>query len=625
MPERGAAWSHRPWRVAIVGAGPLGTSVALRLAARVAGSGGRPVDLHVIEPHQPGAGLVWRVDQPPELLMNSPAGSARLLSASAPGGPAVPALADWLRDRSHPGGSDPACPGFATRAGVGEYLAGVFRRLSDDAPGLRVVVHRGRACRVHDVRSPQGSQRLEIENGPPLVVDAVVLTQGHLPVGPSPPEQVLAAQAERGGWCYLPPGPADVSQLSRLRPGSPVAVRGFGLTAVDLVALLTQGRAGRFVDRGGDRLRYLPSGAEPVLHIGSRTGLPYRAKPPIGGPAIEPDPADLLTDAAVRGRVPGSVDLRAELWPLIRRSVMIAYYRQVQSLGRWSPAVPLADLAAHLRPDTGAGAERLIRRAVPDHRFRFPADWWGAPAGRGRPVDIAATVRRDLAQPGRPDFPARLAARAAFIHATGTVAALDARGVFTDESVARDALGWFDSLSSSLTSGPPRGRLRQLLALLDAGVVRFVGSGMYAEPVGGGILVGGAALRSPVVVDALVDARLPAPDLCRTRDPLVRTLLREGGGSEVVVGAGTPHARHTGALAVDSTFHLLDRTDRPHPRRWAAGPSVRIAGADRRGRSTGPVGMADPADIIARGVLAGAVRDGDDVFASATGRAWGRV
>ena len=41
---------------------------------------------------------------------------------------------------------------------------------------------------------------------------------------------------------------------------------------------LTEGRGGRFVDDGDGTLRYEPSGDEPVLHVGSRRGVPYRSK-----------------------------------------------------------------------------------------------------------------------------------------------------------------------------------------------------------------------------------------------------------------------------------------------------------------------------------------------------------
>jgi hypothetical protein len=61
-----------------------------------------------------------------------------------------------------------------------------------------------------------------------------------------------------------------------VRPGENVLVRGFGLAFIDLMLLLTEGRGGRFEEQPGGGLRYQPSGAEPVLHVGSRRGCRTR-------------------------------------------------------------------------------------------------------------------------------------------------------------------------------------------------------------------------------------------------------------------------------------------------------------------------------------------------------------
>src|SRR4051794_2078838 len=61
------------YRVAIVGAGPRGTSVLERLLAnqrlRADGTG---LQIHLIDPYPPGSGHVWRQDQSRLFLMNTP-------------------------------------------------------------------------------------------------------------------------------------------------------------------------------------------------------------------------------------------------------------------------------------------------------------------------------------------------------------------------------------------------------------------------------------------------------------------------------------------------------------------------------------------------------------------------
>src|SRR5690606_8633404 len=58
--------------VAIVGAGPRGTSVMERLLARHTQEGAdRPLHIHLIDPFPPGAGHVWRTEQSRLYLMNT--------------------------------------------------------------------------------------------------------------------------------------------------------------------------------------------------------------------------------------------------------------------------------------------------------------------------------------------------------------------------------------------------------------------------------------------------------------------------------------------------------------------------------------------------------------------------
>ncbi|GAA3911885.1 hypothetical protein GCM10023084_74900 [Streptomyces lacrimifluminis] len=60
----------------------------------------------------------------------------------------------------------------------------------------------------------------------------------------------MAACAQASGLVHLPPDFTADSDLSALRPGKPVLVRGFGLAFVDLMVLLTEGRGGSCEDDG---------------------------------------------------------------------------------------------------------------------------------------------------------------------------------------------------------------------------------------------------------------------------------------------------------------------------------------------------------------------------------------
>ena len=86
---------------------------------------------------------------------------------------------------------------------------------------------------------------------------------------------------------------------------------------IDLMVLLTEGRGGRFVERGDGALRYLPSGFEPHLVAGSRRGVPYHAKLTYRLQGARPQLPRFLDNAAVASLLAtgASVDFRADVGP----------------------------------------------------------------------------------------------------------------------------------------------------------------------------------------------------------------------------------------------------------------------------------------------------------------------
>jgi hypothetical protein len=140
---------------------------------------------------------------------------------------------------------------------------------------------------------------------------------------------------------------------------------------------------------------------------------------------------------------------------------------------------------------------------------------------------------------------------------------------------------WWHGFFSSLASGPPGPRLRQMLALSRAGVLRFVGADMTVTAEDGVFRASSPTVPGHVVeARALVEARLPEPTVRRARDPLLRELHADG-------AAESPD----GLLRVDrADGRVLDGDGRPHPRRFALGPftDARTPGAFTRPRTGGP-------------------------------------
>lgn len=619
----------------MIGAGPRGLSVLERICAN-AGQAARPVVVHLVDPYPPGPGAVWRTDQPPELLMNTVASQVTLFtddSVPCPG-PSVPgpSLYEWARTLE-PG----AYPGrvlaearrlgpdtYPTRAFHGHYLEWVFRHLLRTAPP-RITVHTHRATAVALDDTPDGRQTVALADGDRLTgMDAVVLALGHGELIPAPEECELRSFAEpHTRLAYVgPANPAD-ADLSGIRPGTPVALRGLGLTFFDQLALLTEGRGGTF-KQGAAALVYIPSGNEPVLYAGSRRGVPYHARGENEKGALGRHRPRFLTPEVIAGLRRRPVGFRADIWPLIDREVRTVYYEA------WIRAAQGLRVAEEFVRSCFAG--RHSESALLD-RYGIPADerWdWRRieqPYGDRHFTDRAdfrhwllAYLRQDVAA-------ARLG------NVTGPLkAALDAlrdlrnevrlvvdHGGVSGDSYRSELDGWYTPLNAFTSIGPPAFRIEQLIALIEAEVLHVVGPGMRVEPSAreGGFLVDAERVsEAPVLVNALVEARLPDIDLRRSANPLLRGLLAEGRCVPY-----RPGGHETGGMAVTGGApRLVDASGRPHPRRFAFGvptEGVRWVTAVGIRPGVGSVTLED-SDAIARAVLHLPEAEGPPVTATLT-------
>ncbi|WP_350269725.1 FAD/NAD(P)-binding protein [Brevibacterium sp. CBA3109] len=378
--------------VAIIGAGPRGLSVLERLVAlsaeRFLGADTPPtIVVHLIDPYPPGAGIVWRTDQPETLLMNTtiaeqtifPDSSCSFASLDAPRVSSDdtadrfgPDMAQWYRDE---GGTAPVDATFPSRTLYGRYLRDAYARIRDTAPDfVKIVEHPTTVESVVDLPpvEPLGHtstdpetvppQLVRCEDGTAVIASAVVLAVGHIPSAQTEERARLAAFAQRTGGRYLPQGLPAEAPVAEVAPGNRVIVRGMGLNYFDLQTLFTHERGGRFdpdPDIAGE-LRYVRSGEEPRLLLGSRRGVPYRSKPICPAHPRSPWPLRYFTreNIALLAGLDDLDDLDSDrkagarfndqLWPLILADLRLAYYSTL----------------SRIRPEAFAGDPGQLREAI---------------------------------------------------------------------------------------------------------------------------------------------------------------------------------------------------------------------------------------------------------------------
>ncbi|MFC9498147.1 FAD/NAD(P)-binding protein [Streptomyces sp. NPDC056982] len=568
----------------IVGAGPRGTGVLERIAANAPEYAGLELDIHLVDPFPPGGGRVWRQAQSPLLWMNSQSQDVTMFTDDTVelDGPVLPgpALHEW---------ADLDGRAFADRQLQGAYLRWVYERsVAALPPGVTVRHHPRRALRVSGPR--EGRQQVWLDGrARPLLADTVILAQGHLDAELDEEQRELGAYAREHGLVHLPPDFTADSDLSALAPGEDVLVRGFGLAFVDLMVLLTEGRGGRYE---GDT--YLPSGREPVLHVGSRRGIPYHSKIGYDWTGERPPLPRFLGPAQIDELLarPDGYDFRRDVWPLIDKELGFAHYHRLFAAHPERTAVAWADFEEKYAAAEPLSAElqALVASAVPD-----PADRLDLTA-LDHPLDgVRHTSYEELQDGLRGYITADLERRHDPAHSPDLAVFLGLLSVYGQVVRLGDIGSWWHGFFSYLASGPPGPRLRQLLALSRAGVVKFAGADMRVTAEDGVFRATSATVPGSVIeARALVEARLPHPTLARTRDQLLRELYEEG-------ARATP----AGLLAVDpEDGRVLHRDGTAHPRRFALGPhtNARGAGAFTRPRTNSPSFRQN--DATARAVLA---------------------
>jgi uncharacterized NAD(P)/FAD-binding protein YdhS len=506
--------------VAIVGGGPRCLDLLERLVCR---ADGHALDVHVVEPGPLGVGL-HAVDQPDYLLLNTVCEQVTgFTDESMLGSPGAvvtgPSLFDWARGRGVLVDGRPVRgTDHLPRALLGEYLNWVTARVLAAAPGsVRVHVHHTSAVAVTTV---PGGERIDLVGEPPLVVDHVVLAVGHGERSPHLPGHV-------GDGPYpLPAAVADVV------PGETVALQGVGLTGMDVLAALTVGRGGRFVDG-----TYLPSGREPHVVLVSRQGRPAMVRPRLN-PGRRALPARYLTHQALGG---GSLDFAADVLPLVLAEME---HRWRSYGGGASP-----DFRDLLLGGPPAAALRSTGTYRAWYTAQLTEDLARAGAGLGvDPVKEAVEVLRDH----------RDVIRAAVDHGRLTPASHEW------------FYGVFAGAANRLVIGPQLERHSELLALLAAGVVS-VGPG--PRPVLGFTSGGRTRLTShdlvepgSVVVDRLLIGHSPVVDPVNAANPLVSGLARAG-RLTAVTASGRPVG-----VRVDRALRALDADGRAQPALHVFGP-----------------------------------------------------
>lgn len=575
-------------KIAIVGLGPWGICALERIVS-TARRGLRPgleVEVHVVEPEVPGSG-VYDVSQPDYLLLNNPCGQLSLYPFASEGDqpPYGLGLYDWCVEQGYrwvgdqcvidPSGSPIEPHHFLPRRVMGEYLQWFYHALVAGAPAtLEILYHPSAAVDI--VARRNGCEEVRLADGGAVVVDQVIMTSGHT--------ANTRGTGNGSRPAELSPYPIT-SYVDRVPTNATIGVSGMGLVSLDVVTALTVGRGGQFVGEGSG-LRYRPSGNEPVIHMFSRSGLPFTAKSVTGSdlagayrPVICTQEALDALSGASNGRR-RLVDVRAELLPLMFAEMYVRYYTQVAIQGGANGSAAAVGERLCDAWEQGRFDQELARLRASYGYFDAEALFFGHQPSYRSSVDyeryVYSALADDLREAEVPNggSPVKAASEVFRIFRDPMRSVVEQGGLSLDSYL--DFNADIRSRLHRLVAGPPALRSRQLLALMDTGLLRLpYGPGPALGPAGDGPVpaqprtrISSTVFEEPHVadVDLVIRGRLDEPRVDCSASQLLSELYNRGRVSQFRYGEVT-----VGSVHLTPESHPIDIEGRPQESLWIFG------------------------------------------------------
>ena len=526
------------------------------LIERLAAGSRGPLSITVLEEGELGVGRVWRVDQPRSLIMNAVAvdSTAFIDESVTIEGERFdgPTFFEWCL----------AASARVPEAGFRDISAGRFAQLDPRAIVAAVTLTDAAAAIDEHTCAPRALYGCYLRWHARLVQaslpqDVVVRQVRATATDVVPDGDGWAVQTDARtitarsvvlaiGWGRG--GDALIHQLPRVRSRETVRLRGLGLSFLDAVSLLSEHRGGRFVPAEHDdtgrvrRLRYEPSGLEPMVLAGSRLGVPFRAKPAwTGVPRIPSLPSLGAVARTWDSSEPG--DFESVLWPAIERDALRAYYL---ALEEQTDAVlsPMHELEPVLLHSSVAERTAVLREAVPDARVRIEQIDRRFPLQDQHETEeqyskLVLDYLRDDIDECLAGEPSPVKAMHLALNAARPALSRFVRfGGLTPPAYA--SYQQYMKLVGIIGCVPPHYRNQQLAALAEAGVVRFVRGESQNASATASIIDAWTPRPSPVRDDALL-MRLHARGAARAYavgDALTTDALEVSPADGTVVGSG---------------------------------------------------------------------------------------
>lgn len=567
----------------IVGAGPRGLILAERLISNYAQTKKGDLSIQLIDPFDIG-GRVWLRNQNPLFLMNSAiqqltffTDDAVKMNGPIENGPnfytwtktvAKDYLASFKDDLQakyfleHL--DDLKLNDYPSRALLNYYATWFFEQLVTKANALNINLTYTKST-VKDIIDAPGDvleKYAVITDDNTYYADEITMALGHSDHTLSPKENQLNEYAKMHNLMYVAPMHPAQADLGQIPANKPTLIRGLGLNFFDYMIQLSTKRGGQFIADADNKLKYIKSGDEPLIIAGSRSGLPLHAK----GINQKTQETRYKPHFLTEEKINELTENHTKNMPystfnhLFVSEMQFVYYTNlVKELGLKFPNFEEALLSSNNLNQTasefGFSADDLFmldRILKPFGKFDTMEEYQ---------VEMMNYLQNDIDDSAKGNLDAPYTAAFDLIRDIRDRIRILIEGNGFSNDDRKLFLTDFNALSSLISVGPPRLRIQQMLALMEAGVLKLIPANFEVVPVNGQFKINTTNPDDSLYVDSIIEARLGAIDLHHSKNPLEVNLRDKHIMTSASYLLSDESVYSTGALVVDRKSYELIASD----------------------------------------------------------------
>ncbi len=527
--------SPTDFHIAIVGAGPKGfyaLDTFVKLGREKINNtllGNRKIQIHWFnKDNHFGTGPNFHTDLPDYFLVNRYIADITCWEEDAKNGnPNQQSLIQWLQKHSI-SAKEPAWDHLCTRELLGYYfIDAVIAVIKEKHPSIEIQLVRERICDLDIVedKSILTGAAGEI----PFQYDSVILATGH--------------SYESTSFSHLKQDPEasytiidevyPVERLSEIPARADVAIYGTGLTFLDAMLELTEGRGGIFYKKE-DEYHYLSSGHEPIMYPFSRRNLPNM---PVNAYSNSNKRSlAFMTDEWLNGLLAQNrkIDFIEEIIPILDLEVKYAFYPLIPEFN----GLDNESILAFLHDDSQEKLFSLFALVNPMSYSKLPLD-----TNYQEFILDLSNYCLQMTEFGEFHSP-MAAATAALREGFEQIVKINNAVGFTANSQKAFEDKWFPNINH-LAYGPPREVSEKFFCLMREGFVKFIFSDTASVTQAGNSI----RLKNKYMekdFQYLLNARIQKGNLRTKNHPLYDRLLNKG-----IIKEWVNEQLSTGKIAID--------------------------------------------------------------------------